>query len=110
VIAERTIDIIPSVKQMLLRVPEDVHRRLIARAARDGRSMNALATEILDAATDIDGGDRRARLAARAASLGVLRGTLAAPVSARERRRVLDSTRGIGPVLDELLAADRDRA
>jgi predicted HicB family RNase H-like nuclease len=37
-------------KQLLLRVPEDVHRRLAARAKREGRSVNALATEILDAA------------------------------------------------------------
>ncbi|MGH9120959.1 MAG: FitA-like ribbon-helix-helix domain-containing protein, partial [Acidimicrobiales bacterium] len=28
-------------KQLLLRVPDDVHRRLAARAARDGRSLNA---------------------------------------------------------------------
>jgi plasmid stability protein len=96
-------------KQLLLRIPDDVHRRLVARAARDGRSMNRLATEILDLATDVDNGDRRARLAARAASLGVLRGVDAGPVTTRERRDIVESTRGIGPVLDELLAGDRDR-
>ncbi|MGH3131560.1 MAG: FitA-like ribbon-helix-helix domain-containing protein [Gaiellaceae bacterium] len=39
-------------KQLLLRVPEDVHRRLVARADREGRSINAVATEILDAAAE----------------------------------------------------------
>ena len=28
-------------KQVLLRMPEDIHRRLVARAAREGRSLNA---------------------------------------------------------------------
>jgi plasmid stability protein len=36
-------------KQLLLRVPEDLHRRLALRAGREGRSMNAVATEILGA-------------------------------------------------------------
>ena len=43
-----------AVKQLLLRVPDDVHRRLAARAVREGRSVNAVATEILDAAADAD--------------------------------------------------------
>jgi plasmid stability protein len=98
------------VKQLLLRVPDEVHRRLAARAARDGRSVNAVATEILDAAADADEGDRRARLRARAASLGVLRATPATSVSMARRRRVVASTRGTGAVLDRLLAEERDRA
>jgi plasmid stability protein len=53
-------------KQVLLRVPEDVDRRLTARAKRDGRSANAVATEILDAAATGDQGDRRERLRAAA--------------------------------------------
>jgi len=97
------------VKQLLLRVPDDVHRRLTARAGRDGRSVNALATEILDAAADTDEGDRRERLRARAATLGVLRAVPAAAVSAARRRRVIASTRGTGPVVDRLLAEERDR-
>lgn len=96
-------------KQLLLRVPDDVHRRLAARAARDGRSVNAIATEILDSAADADEGDRRARLRARAAALGILRPTSAAPVGTARRRRVIASTRGTGPVLDRLLAEERER-
>jgi plasmid stability protein len=60
-------------KQLLLRVPEDVHRRLAARAKREGRSVNAVATEILDAAAAGDQGDRRARLRAAAAAAGTRR-------------------------------------
>lgn len=96
-------------KQLLLRVPEDVHRRLVARAAREGRSLNAVATEILDTAADADGGDRRAQVRAAAAAAGMLRTADARPASAARRRRVLESTRGLGPQIDRLLADERDR-
>jgi plasmid stability protein len=97
-------------KQLLLRVPDEIHRRLAARAVRDGRSVNAVATEILDAAADADEGDRRARLRARAAILGVARATPARPVSAARRRRIVASTRGTGAILDKLLDEERERA
>jgi len=96
-------------KQMLLRVPEDIHRRLAARAEREGRSINAVATEILDAAADSDQGDRRARLRAAAAAAGTLRSTEARHVSAARRRRIMDSTRDLGPQADRLLAQERER-
>jgi plasmid stability protein len=85
------------VKQLLLRMPDDVHRRLAARAAREGRSVNAVATELLDIAADADQGDRRARLRARAAAAGLLRDTPAPPVAADRRREIIDTTRGLGP-------------
>jgi plasmid stability protein len=97
-------------KQLLLRVPEDVHRRLVARARREGRSINAVATEILDAVADSDGGDRRTRLRAAAAAAGVLQPLQAEPVSAVRRAAVIDTTRGLGPQLDRLLLEDRERA
>lgn len=96
-------------KQLLLRVPDDVHRRLVARAGRAGRSVNAVANEILDAAVDADEGDRRTRLHARAAALGLLRSTGAARVDVAKRRRIVGSTRGTGPVLDRFMAEERDR-
>lgn len=96
-------------KQVLLRVPDDVHRRLAERAARAGQSVNAVANEILDAAVDADEGDRRARLHARAAALGVLQSTTGPVVSTPRRRRVVASTRGTGPVIDRLLAEERER-
>jgi plasmid stability protein len=97
------------VKQLLLRVPEEIHRRLAARAKREGRSVNALATEILDAAADADSGDRREQLRAAAAVAGMLRRVDARPVSAARRRRITESTRGLGPQVDRLLAQERER-
>jgi len=96
-------------KQLLLRVPEHIHRRLVARAAREGRSLNALATEILDAAADADGGDRRAQLRADAAAAGRLRQVDAHDISDDQRQRILDSTRGLGPQIDQALADERER-
>ncbi|OBF98951.1 hypothetical protein A5772_14025 [Mycolicibacter sinensis] len=103
------IAIIGYVKQLLLRVPEDLHRRLVARAAREGRSLNALATEILDAAAEADSGDRRAKLRAAAAASGALRTMPARPMSAARRQRAIASTCGLGAQLDRLLADERDR-
>jgi plasmid stability protein len=60
-------------KQLLLRVPEDVHARLSARAAHEGRSINAIATEMLDTAVDVVEGDPKSVIRARAAALGLLR-------------------------------------
>lgn len=96
-------------KQLLLRVPEDVHRRLAARAAREGRSVNAVATGILDAAVDADQGNRKQRLVAKVSAAGALSSVPAAKVSRSRRRRILDSTRGIGPMADRLIATERDR-
>lgn len=96
-------------KQLLLRVPPDLHRRLAHRAGREGRSINAVATEILDAVADSDQGNRRARLRAAAAAAGTLRPTQARRVSAARRRRIIDSTLGLGPQVDHLLAQERER-
>ncbi len=96
-------------KQILLRVPEETHRKLAARAVRAGRSINSLANEILDAAVDADLGDRRARLRARAASLGLLRNLPAPAVSPEHRREIIASTSGTGPVINDYLAVERDR-
>jgi plasmid stability protein len=99
------------VKQLLLRVPEDLHRRLAVRAAREGRSMNAVAGAILDASTDADLSatpNPQERLRARARALGMLSEVPARPVSKAERDRILASTRGIGKVLDRIIAEDRE--
>ncbi|MGZ4520494.1 MAG: FitA-like ribbon-helix-helix domain-containing protein [Mycobacteriaceae bacterium] len=96
-------------KQLLLRVPEELHRRLAARAAREGRSVNSVATEILDAAVDADSGDRRSQVRAAAAAAGTLRAVDARPASAARRRRIIESTRGFGSQIDRLLAQERER-
>jgi HicB family len=101
-----------AVKQLLLRVPEDLHRRIRARAAREGRSMNAVAGAILDSSTDADLGAPpipQERLRARARALGMLSEVPARPVSKAERDRIIASTRGIGPIVDRLIEEDRGR-
>lgn len=70
--------------------------------------MNALAGAILDSCTDADMGNPRQRVRARAAALGMLSEVEAPPVSEAERERIVASTRGLGPILDRLVAEDRD--
>ena len=71
--------------------------------------MNAVATDILDAAADADQGERRARLRAQAAALGMLVEIDAPPVSARRRKRALESMRGVGPIADQVIREGRER-
>jgi plasmid stability protein len=96
-------------KQMLLRVPDDVHRRLAERAAAEHRSLNALATELLDRGVDSSAGaSERSRLVARARRLGLL---AEAPNDeppadidpTRARDAAAKASKGIGPLLDDLL-------
>jgi hypothetical protein len=99
-------------KQLLLRVPEELHERLAARARRERRSVNSLATELIEMTVGAGGpSDRRARLRAKAAALGILR---PAPrpekrLTAAERQAAIDSTRGLGPMADRLIDEDRGR-
>jgi len=97
------------VKQLLLRVPEDLHRRLAARARREHRSVNALAGGILDAAVDADRGDRSARLRAAVTASGVAAAVPARAVGAARRRRIIESTRGLRAQVDRLIDEERDR-
>lgn len=96
-------------RQLLLRVPDSLHARISARAAREGRSVNQVATEILDGAADADSGSRRDRLRARAAATGLLQQAPAPALKPAKRKAAVESTRGLGPVLDRLLDEDRDR-
>ena len=96
-------------RQLLLRVPDDLHRRLSARAARAGRSINAMATQILESAVDADDNDRRARLRARAVALGTAAAVPSRPLSATKRRAIIESSRGIGAVIDAILEDERGR-
>ncbi|MPY98260.1 MAG: toxin-antitoxin system HicB family antitoxin [Actinophytocola sp.] len=100
-------------KQLLLRVDDELHAQLTARAQRERRSVNALANEILSRATQAGATSPRQQVRARAAALGLLAAPLAPPEQqpddSRDRERVLDRTRGLGSVLDDILAEDRDR-
>lgn len=94
-------------KQLLLRLPDDLHKRISARARRTGRSANAIATEILEGGVADETGDARAALRARARRLGVLGNSPASVGVAGDREAVIESMRGRGRVLDDLLADGR---
>ncbi len=94
-------------RQLLLRIPDDLHARLTSRARRAGRSANTIATEILEQGVADESGDARAALRSRARRLGVLAISLTGPVPAPDREAALASVRDIGPILDELLADGR---
>lgn len=94
-------------RQLLLRVPDDLHSRLAERARRSGRSVNALATEILDQGVADESGDARAALRTKARRLDVLASSPAPSVPEATREQTIASTRGIGAVLDDLLADGR---
>ena len=96
-------------KQILLRVPDEVHRRLTERARRDGRSVNALAGELLDLGASADEGGRRGRLRARAAAAGLSATVEAEATEAPDRESLAVQTRGWGAVAGDLLAQERDR-
>ena len=108
VISSGSSDIVAAVKQLLLRVPDSVHAKIAARAHSEGRSINAVATEILDAVTNAATGSRQARLRARAAVLGLLPPSEHGGPAVPSRAEALSAGRGIGPVLDELLVEGRE--
>ena len=92
-------------KYLLLQVSEDVHRKL---ADRDDKR-RAKEIELLGMATFTGEDDRKARLRLRAAALGVHRETPAPAISEATRAEILASTKGMGRVIDNLLAEDRYR-
>lgn len=99
-------------KQVLLRVPDDVHRRLTERATAECRSVNALATELLDGAVDTGAGtSERSRIVARARRLGLLAeipdGLGVPPEPAQARAAAVRASSGIGRVLDQLIDEGR---
>lgn len=100
-------------RQLLLRVDDSLHALLTEKANAEHRSVNALANDMLMAAT-AGISSSRARVRLRAAALGMLApplGDIRPPASLPpgQRDEVLARTRGIGPVLDQILAEDRDR-
>lgn len=62
--------IINGVKQLITRIDERLHRRLKDRAAIQGRSMNAVVTDLLEKGLSAD--DERARFRARVKEMGLL--------------------------------------
>lgn len=106
-------------KQLLLRVPEDLHARLAERARASGTSVNALATRILGLGIDPSSLSRRDRLRLKLIAIGTVgrnrpqpkepeRSPLTPEERVAIRQRALDSMRGVGPILDEIEADWRE--
>ncbi len=93
-------------KQLITRVDERLHERLKARAEAEGRSLNALVTELLEAGLTKD--DARARVRARIEALGL--GVKLPPPAKRppSRDAAIRSTRGWGTAVSEALEAERN--
>lgn len=103
-------DIMAELRQLLLRVPDEMHQRLAARARREGRSVNAIANEILDSSADVDLGSSRDRVRARAVALGILARPQGGPgVVVTSRQEVLRLLSGTKVTADELLDFERGR-
>lgn len=104
-------------KQLLLRVDDELHARLSERAKREHRSVNSIANEILNLAHPDDSRTAVERIKARAAALGLLAAPLPAPVDSKYadmdidelREKAIDSMRGVGPILDSIIDEDRGR-
>jgi plasmid stability protein len=99
-------------RQLLVRIPDDLHARLTAKAKRAGISVNALANEALQAAAPPEGAangvlTRRYRLREKARELGLLVEAPAPPVAPERFTAALKETEGIGPVVDELWSEGR---
>lgn len=99
-------------KQLLLRVDDDLHARLTERAKREHRSVNAIANEILSVIGADDSRSEQEKVQARLAARGML---ASAPpdddsIDRDElRARAIKSMRGAGKLLDAILDEDRDR-
>ncbi|HEX2361159.1 MAG TPA: toxin-antitoxin system HicB family antitoxin [Jiangellaceae bacterium] len=95
-------------RQMLLRVPDELHSRLTLAARKSGRSVNALANDILARAVPAEPMDERTRLREKARQLGILvERPRTSAVDTDRWRRALASTEGIGPALDKIFEEGR---
>lgn len=97
-------------RQLILRVSDDLHQRIKARARREGTSVNAWVRDLLDVTVDADvAEDRQARADAKAAALGMLVDIDAPPMSEADRERGRRALRELAPEIVRILEEDRNR-
>lgn len=94
-------------KQLIARIDDDLHSRLKRRAAAEGRTLNAVVTEALEGVAPAqDTPQEWLRRRARERGVRLLEPT-GLPSDPQQRERVIESTRGLGPFIDEFLEEDR---
>ncbi|CAN5394920.1 hypothetical protein BH11ACT5_BH11ACT5_22000 [soil metagenome] len=90
-------------KQLLLRVPDELHAQLVGQARAKGTSVNALANDILGLGIDPAQLSRTDRLRLRLMQVGEITGTGTLPPSpSRELLADLEALRAAPPELDEI--------
>jgi plasmid stability protein len=97
-------------RQLTLRIPDDLASRLRDAASRQGRSVNGFATAVLGAAVDPElEGDEAARVRARLERAGLLAEVTPTAGSAPPAARVAAARRraGAGTPLSDLVAEGR---
>ncbi|HEY5155380.1 MAG TPA: toxin-antitoxin system HicB family antitoxin [Acidimicrobiales bacterium] len=97
-------------RQVLLRIPDELHARLMRQAEVEGRSMNTLAKELLDTALpDPDNETPRERVRRIAKEMGSLREypSSGPALSPAERAAIIEQFRGVGAFIDDFLAERR---
>lgn len=103
-------------RQLLLRVDDELHARITAQAKAQGLSVNTLATRILGMGINPAEFDRKDRIKLQMMELGTLgrRRRRDAPVRGLPENttavieRGIEAMRGVGPLADELLARERN--
>ena len=93
-------------KQLLLRVPDELHERLANRAKAEGRSINALATETLDKIPAVNLTAKQ-KIRLRASAEGILVTTGRGRFDAPSIEKVRKTFRGVTTTADELLDEQR---
>ncbi len=95
-------------KQLNLRVSEDLHHRIVARAAREGMSMNAWLNHLAETTVDADiAQDRQARANAKAAALGLLHHYDIPRADEATLRRGEAALRELAPEIVRIIEEDR---
>lgn len=95
-------------KQLILRVSEDLHRRIAARAEREGMSMNAWLNHLASATVDADiAEDRQTRADAKAAALGILARIEAPDMTEEEARLAREAFEALAPEVVRIIEEDR---
>lgn len=91
-------------KQLITRIDEELHRKLKERAKIEGRSVNAIVVEALQAKVLTN---EHERVRAKLREAGLLDEPPPGPLTPFDLDEAIESTRGLGRAVSEALEADR---